>query len=66
MLEATEPMLTVEQVAAWLQLEPATIRQMVIRKAIPAYKLGRVWRFSRQEICAWLEERSNQRKETDA
>jgi excisionase family DNA binding protein len=43
----TDPLWTVEDVAAYLQLQPETIRSMARRGELPALKIGKVWRFQK-------------------
>ena len=50
----TEPLWTVEDVAGYLRLEPETIRVMAREEKIPAIKVGRVWRFNKNILKAWL------------
>jgi len=50
----TEPLWTVEDVAGYLRLEPETIRVMAREEKIPAIKVGRVWRFNKNSLKAWL------------
>jgi len=52
-----EQLLTIEQVADYLQLQKSTIYTYAQRGSIPALKVGRNWRFKREDIEAWLEER---------
>ena len=49
-------LLTVDEVAKFLRLKPATIRSMARRGELPAIKLGRVWRFKRSSITQLLED----------
>ena len=49
-------LLTVDDVAKFLRLKPATIRSMARRGELPAIKLGRVWRFKRSSITQLLED----------
>jgi excisionase family DNA binding protein len=49
---------TVEDVAAYLRLEVETIRSMARRGELPAIKVGRVWRFRREQIQSWLQEKT--------
>jgi excisionase family DNA binding protein len=49
-----DPLWTVEDVAAYLQLQPETIRSMARRGELPALKIGKVWRFQKQSIQAML------------
>ena len=53
---ASEPeILTLEQAAALLQMDPVSVRKYVRKLDLPAHKLGdREWRFKRSEIMAWL------------
>jgi excisionase family DNA binding protein len=47
-------LLTLQQVAKLLRLHTSTIYRMVSRGEIPAVKVGRVWRFSKDAIERWL------------
>ncbi len=53
----SERLLTIEQVANYLQLPKSTVYTYAQRGSIPAFKVGRNWRFKREDIEAWLEER---------
>jgi excisionase family DNA binding protein len=48
-------MLTVNQVAELLQVEPRTIRRNIERGDVPAKKIGRIWRIPRTFVQAYLE-----------
>ena len=52
------PLMTTDEIAAWLQLQPETIREMARTGRIPAIKLGRVWRFNRDAIGSWIEQQT--------
>lgn len=45
--------LTLRQAAAHLQIAVKTCGELARRGRIPAFKLGRQWRFIRQELEAW-------------
>jgi excisionase family DNA binding protein len=47
--------LTVDQVAELLQVEPGWVRAAARQSRIPARKLGKYWRFDRDEVMAWWE-----------
>ncbi len=54
-------LMTVEEVAAYLQLQPETIRAMTRRGELPGFKVGsRRLRFRKADIDAWLESRKKQ------
>lgn len=54
----TEPLLTIEELAAELSLAKATLREWCWTKRIPFVKLGRAVRFRRADIEAWLAART--------
>jgi len=45
--------LTLENVAAYLRVHPSTIYRMLKRKQLPAFKIGRDWRFNVESIDRW-------------
>lgn len=49
------PVLTTEQAAELLGLSPFTIREYARTGKIPAKKVGKAWRFSRDALIRWLE-----------
>jgi excisionase family DNA binding protein len=46
--------LTVDELAAYLKLSEATIYRMAQTGRIPAKRIGRSWRFSREMIDEWF------------
>jgi len=46
----TEPLWTVEDVAEYLRLGAETVRMMARRGELPAFKVGRVWRFKIHDV----------------
>lgn len=53
-------LLTVDEVAAWLQVKPRTIYQWVHEGYIPIIKLGSLVRFDQASITAWVKKRETQ------
>jgi excisionase family DNA binding protein len=49
--------LTAEEAAAYLRIARATLYRLAAKGEIPAVKVGRVWRFSRQLLDEWIEAR---------
>jgi len=47
--------LTLEQIAEYLQMSASSIYKMAQSGKIPAYKIGRQWRFKKEEIDKWVE-----------
>jgi excisionase family DNA binding protein len=46
--------LTLENLAEYLRVHPSTIYRLLKKKQLPAFKVGRDWRFSRESIEHWL------------
>ena len=46
--------MTVEQVAAHLQISKETIYRWLDREKIPAHRVGKQWRFLAPEIDEWV------------
>ncbi len=47
-----DEVLTVDEVAALLKIEPNTVRALCRRGELPGVKLGKHWRFLRSEVLA--------------
>jgi excisionase family DNA binding protein len=54
---AHEAFLTTEEVLEYLQVNLRTVYRLIKSKRIPAVRVGRQWRFKKQDIDAWLEGR---------
>lgn len=50
--------LTIRQVAEYLQMSSTTVYQLVSRGELPGRKVGGMWRFIRSEIDAWIVRRA--------
>jgi excisionase family DNA binding protein len=48
------PVMTVRELADYLRVHPSTIYRLLKQKRIPAFKLGREWRFNRESVDRWL------------
>lgn len=54
MIEQSDEILTVEEVAAYLKAGRRTVYRLVANGQIPAFKLGGTWRFQRAELNRWI------------
>jgi excisionase family DNA binding protein len=50
--------MTVGEVAGYLNCHYSTIYRLLGNAALPAFRLGRAWRFRRAAIETWIKERS--------
>ena len=53
-----EEILTNREVADLLKLHPKTVNKLAIAGKMPAYRIGRQWRFRKSEILKLLEKRN--------
>jgi excisionase family DNA binding protein len=53
--QVAEPdVLTLEQLAEFLQVDEKTVRSLAAKGELPGRRLGRDWRFSRRAVLDWL------------
>lgn len=50
-----EPLLSVDAVAAILGVKRDTVYKLIDRNDLPGFKVGRLWKFRRQEVDAWVD-----------
>jgi excisionase family DNA binding protein len=55
-MDRTQRLLTIEEVAAYMQVSRFTVYRLAKGHSIPASKVGRQWRFQREEIERWMQE----------
>lgn len=48
------PVLTVEEAAELLRVEPAVVLELAAAGQLPARQVGGEWRFAREAVLAWL------------
>jgi len=47
--------LSVEEIAEYLGINRDTVYKWIERKEMPAHKLGRLWKFRKEEVNAWIQ-----------
>lgn len=53
---STDELMTVGEVATYLHVSPAMIYRLAQTGHLPAFKIGRTWRFRQALIDSWLEQ----------
>lgn len=53
--EWDEPLLSIDELCAWLGMSKSWVWERTRRDAIPVVRLGRYVRFRKSEIVAWIE-----------
>jgi excisionase family DNA binding protein len=46
--------LSVEQIAAYLGVSKDTVYTWITAKRMPAHRLGRLWKFKKDEVDGWV------------
>lgn len=55
-----DEVLTVKEASGYLKVAEKTLYRFIREQNIPAFKLGREWRFKRSLLDAWMEKRISQ------
>jgi excisionase family DNA binding protein len=53
-MEALEKWLSVEEIALHLGVSKESIYRWLERKAIPAFRIGKLWKFKPSEVDQWV------------
>ena len=54
--------MTVKECANFLKVHPSGMYRLIKRHAIPCFRIGSDWRFSKTEVMAWIEKLSADEK----
>ena len=46
--------LSVDEIAAYLGIKRATVYVWIERRNMPSHKVGRLWKFKRNEVDEWV------------
>lgn len=51
----SENWINIEEAAEYLGVKPVTVRSWIkMKKGIPAHKIGKLWKFKREELDDWV------------
>ncbi len=62
----TDRWLSVDEIAEHLGIQQETVYMWIVQKGLPAHKLGRLWKFDKDEVEAWVRSGRAARTDTDA
>lgn len=57
-----DKIMTVKEVAKYLDIHPMTLYKLVREGRIPAFKVGGQWRFRKVALDRWVDRETNQNK----
>jgi len=60
-MDDTDRIMTLEEVAEYLRVKPQTIYTWAQEKKIPAAKLGKEWRFRKSIVDKWFNEQMDEK-----
>jgi len=52
--EMEDRWLSVDEIAAYLGVQPDTVYKWISRKNMPVHKVGRLWKFKSVEVDEWV------------
>ena len=58
-MTTTEEVFTFEEARKYLKVSDSTLYRLAQGRKIPASKVGRAWRFRKEKLITWLEEKEN-------
>ena len=59
----TDQILTLKEVAAYLKLAEKTAYKLAAEGKLPGFKVGGSWRFRREDIERWIDEKKQESKD---
>ncbi len=59
MRASVDPLMRIDEVAAYMQVSRFTVYRLAKECSLPATKIGRQWRFQKEEIDRWLQNQSH-------
>jgi excisionase family DNA binding protein len=48
--------LSVDEIAAYLGIKRDTVYAWISERSMPAHKIGRLWKFKKEEVDKWVRE----------
>ena len=54
----TDEILTLKEIAEYLKLADKTAYRLAAEGKLPGFKVGGSWRFKREDVLAWIEEKT--------
>ena len=54
----TDEILTIKELSAYLKTSEKTIYRLLSKGEIPAFKVATTWRFKKEDIDKWIQEKS--------
>lgn len=59
--EGQQQIITVQELATMLGVHRITVYRHLKESGLPGFKVGRIWRFQREEVSHWMQQQSKNR-----
>jgi excisionase family DNA binding protein len=59
-ISLSSSVLTMPEVMGWLGISSSTLYRLCRQNEIPHFRLGKYYRFNREQIAGWIEKRETQ------
>ena len=63
---SSDQLMDIKDVATYLRVKESTVYTWAQAGKLPAFRLGRLWRFRRRDLDDWLEKKRLQQTEDEA
>jgi len=63
-LDKPMAVLTVKEVADYLQVHPSTVYKLLRKRDLPGFRIGTDWRFNKERIDQWMAGKTKPVQET--
>jgi len=60
--QAKDELLTAAETCRYLKISPRTLYRYIQDRRMPAFKLGKEWRFVRSDLQQWIRSRATARR----
>ena len=54
MVDMVDRWLSISEIAQYLGVSSDTVYKWIERKSLPAHKIGRLWKFKKEEVDEWV------------
>ena len=54
MVDIVDRWLSINEIAQYLGVSSDTVYKWIERKSLPAHKIGRLWKFKKEEVDEWV------------
>lgn len=61
----SDKLMTLQKAAEYLNVHRGTLYRLAQKREIPVVKIGRIWRFRKEKIDAWLDSKEQKKRKSN-